>query len=292
MTSELFLYSAYGLKLASEFFLPELPVSSGQPDVVIRRGSVPYTAHKGSKDEQFIFNTLSGSFRVTGGREIVVDPIAHADSKAVRVVLLGKVMACLVAQRGWLPLHASGVMIDGCAALFLGPSGTGKSTMAAALHARGHVVITDDVAPVRASGGACHVLPVWSRLRLAPESMHLVEGLPFEGTFQVDKYALDLGRPALPSLAPVRRVYVLDAGEDFRVESVRPPLAAALMSMNSFVKPRRSDREVLRLHMEQCAMVAEVVTLHHLVRPKNFSGLTALAQYIEKDMGSDHAVKK
>jgi hypothetical protein len=288
LRKHLFTYSAFGLSIASEFPLPELPEGAGEPDVVIRRGTVPLTSKKASGEEQFIFNTLTGGFRISNGREIVVDPLDNADLQAIRVVLLGRVMACLMAQRGWLPLHASGVLIGGKAALFSGPSGAGKSTLAAALHARGHTVITDDVAPVRVRDGLCEALPTWSRLRLSYPSMALMQGQKFEQVFQIDKYSLDLGRPVLPVCAPVGSIYILDFGRQFTVDTLEPLQAAAAISIHSLTRLHRCERDAVQVHVERCAAVARTCVVHQITRPKVFGGLPALAQYIENDMAAVH----
>ena len=50
--------------------------------------------------------------------------------------------------RGQLSLHASAVSIEGRAAVFIGASGSGKSTFAAYLGGRGYAMLADDVAHI------------------------------------------------------------------------------------------------------------------------------------------------
>jgi hypothetical protein len=280
-------YSAFGLLIESELALPELPAGSGTPDVFIRKGPVPFRPATASRREQFIFHAQAGAFHIAAGRDVVVDPLEGVDSAVVRIVLLGRVMACLLWQRGWLPLHASGVAIGGVAALFVGPSGSGKSTMAAALHARGHAVITDDVGPVQLINSACAVLPTWPRLRLATDSMTSMEsrGLPLfrHGVFQIDKYSVHVGNPVQE---PIRltRIYMLDFGPDFRSDPITPLLTVASLRRNSFVRKRLCDMESAKLHLKECASVAQAVPVSRLVRPKAFDSLPELARFVEEDM--------
>jgi serine kinase of HPr protein (carbohydrate metabolism regulator) len=56
----------------------------------------------------------------------------------------------LLQQRGRLVLHASAVTVDLGVVAFMGGPGWGKSTMAAAMYARGHSIVADDVTAVRA----------------------------------------------------------------------------------------------------------------------------------------------
>ena len=66
------------------------------------------------------------------------------------------------AAPGWL-LHASAVAVDGGAIVFAGPTQAGKTTMALALVARGHRLMTEEIVWIGASGevrGLCRPLHV------------------------------------------------------------------------------------------------------------------------------------
>ncbi len=125
-------YSAFSLTIDSEVELPELSEGRGEPDVIIRLGTVTAQQTQATIEDEFALPLNVGRFHVKGGREIVVDPLPDADPYILRAMLQGRLMAYLLRQRGCLPLHASGVAIGGQAVLFLGESGAGKSTTAAA----------------------------------------------------------------------------------------------------------------------------------------------------------------
>jgi hypothetical protein len=63
----------------------------------------------------------------------------------ILVCLFGPIIGFVLHLRGTPCLHASAVVIDGRAVAFLGHSGAGKSTMAAAFVRRGFAALTDDV---------------------------------------------------------------------------------------------------------------------------------------------------
>lgn len=122
------------------------------------------------------------TYLVREGTEVLIDlcgePLAALDVHFI----LGSCLGVLLIQRGMLVLHASVVATDVGALAFLGNSGRGKSTLAAALHKRGHRVLADDHCAL-VEGDEPQVVPAYPALKLAPENLvrfHLrpVAGMP------------------------------------------------------------------------------------------------------------------
>ncbi len=178
-----FRYYTFGLSIDSRIPLPELCVrqDADPPQVEIDEGTLP----SGNGD---LFNAGPGLFLLSmrgvaqymasGGTDIKVDIEAGADQESVRLFLLGSVLGALLHQRGLLPLHASAIETAKGAVLFAGTSGTGKSALAAAFHARGYRVLADEICVVDSSSIDCPVLPAFPRLLLWPD---VIEQLGLSG---------------------------------------------------------------------------------------------------------------
>ena len=282
----MFRYSRFLLSIHSEIELPGLPPGGPEADVIIRLGSVFRTRPYASMNQEIAIDDVVGRFHMKRGCEIVVDPAPGVDPALIRVLLAGRMMAFLLRQRGWLPLHASGVLIGGQAVLFLGASGAGKSTAAAAFHARGHQVITDDVAPVRVNGGGeCILSPAGPTLRLRDDSRSVFGGTEPPGHVQWDKSVFYLSRSGGVGLASVRLVYVLADGESLRQELIQPVSAATVLSRTSFTKHRRMDKEALSVHLRDCSAVASAVPVFRLTRRRSLAALPELVRWIEIEAG-------
>lgn len=157
-------YEAFGLRLSSEISLPELSKAavdgavSLPTDVVIARaepdelwGELRQAGNNFVRiGNRFLFLIPDTAiYCIEEGARIFVAPLAGADAEKVRVYLLGTCMGALLMLRRTLPLHGSAVVIDGRAYAFLGDSGVGKSTLAAALVHRGYSLLSDDVIAAR-----------------------------------------------------------------------------------------------------------------------------------------------
>ena len=216
-----------GLRVCSELPLPGLIANSSvarSEDVVIRCSRVPeslpsVTAEfpEGQCNENELLLNIPDAARylIRHGAEILVDPAPLASPGNVAAYLLGTAFGVLCHQRGIPPLHASAIEVDdGCVA-FTGDSGAGKSTLAAALAARGHQVISDDVCVLHPDDhGHLLIWPGLIRLRLWEDAMQALacERPGVEREFRgYNKYLIPLDPPRNPGKSRrLCRVYQLD----------------------------------------------------------------------------------
>lgn len=149
-------YKVFGLQVASEIELDEVPKGNGEIDVHIRRAVVErpkdavYENEVFGVKEQLFYLQIEGvgRFQVEDGVRILVDPDPEATTEQLKLYLLGSCLGSLLHQRQVLPLHGSVLDVAGSGVLITGLSGAGKSTIANALIARGYPFVTDDVAAV------------------------------------------------------------------------------------------------------------------------------------------------
>ncbi len=190
----------------------------------------------------------------------------------------------LLHQRGYLVLHASAVVCAGGAAAFLGASGWGKSTLAALLHARGHALVTDDVAAIDMAGEP-RVLPGTPQLKLWPDVLASLgedaEVLPRVHP-QLDKRARAIEHGHHSEPVPLRRLYVLTDAPSRQIQPLSPRQALLELLRHSY--GARTLQAVRRVeHFRQCARLASEVPVRRLAAPRNLDALPALAGLIEED---------
>jgi len=116
-----------------------------------------------------------GQFDVSrDAARVTVRPFPGVDRSTMRHLLLNQVLPLVLSRRGRLVLHASAISRNGRVAAFIGRSGAGKSTMAAACAAGGAAVVTDDCLVLRREGARWLAVPCDAGVRLWPDTLELL----------------------------------------------------------------------------------------------------------------------
>ena len=108
------------------------------------------------------------------GRHIVYGRLGEASEESIQTYLLGQVLAYALTKQGHETLHATVVVIGGRAVGFLGESGMGKSTLAAAFLKTGATLLTDDLLRLAPHEAGYVAFPGPPRIKLFP---HAADGL-------------------------------------------------------------------------------------------------------------------
>lgn len=187
---------AYGLRIECPLPLPGADGVTGRPDVTVtmaESGEQLAAGFSGDGDADAVQRRVDqlaldyargpdGDVLVTwsGGKAgswlIAPDAdavLAHAPSgtptPAWTRLLLDSILATVAFKRGAVGLHAGGVVLGAGAVAVLGGTGGGKSSLVAALVARGHPLLCDDILVLTQRGGAPAGWPSPPVMNLATE---------------------------------------------------------------------------------------------------------------------------
>lgn len=290
-------YTAYGLAIQSAFALPELRQIGTGSDVMITIAAVPDPPGVAYDDglgrhhvlpdgSAFFALTGVGSFLVRDGREVLVDPAPGVSAGLLRLYILGAALGTLLQQRRLLVLHASGVVIDDQVAVFLGQSGKGKSTLAAAFHARGHQIAADDVLAIATETEPPTIPPAFPQIKLWPDAARLFsddpERLPRLHA-DIDKRTLSLTSGFASGPLPAARLYVLSRADAVSLAPLTP--RETLLELIAHTYTVRAVRaEGGDAHFAACARVARQVPGRRLSR-SSMDDLPAMVRLVEEDFG-------
>jgi hypothetical protein len=290
-------YFAYGLGIHSDFPLPEFVPANVEADVIVRFDSAKPPVEMLERDahvelqptEATLAFRQAGVFRIREGREILIFPAQEADQSLIRLYLVGKVMATLLYQRGLLVLHASAVELDGWAVVFVGHSGSGKSSLAASLHACGHKVIADDVVAVDLGPSVPSAIPGFPQVKLDCEfalslghdtgSLILLHPLESKrGLRVVDRFA------ATPR--PLGLIYLLGSETEIGTQSTALQPQDVLIEFVRHSFPARLLCSGGALHLHQCASLAKRVPVRRFTRTAARIPPAELARRIQSDLAA------
>lgn len=229
--------------------------------------------------------TISSDAREIRARRLRAMPLA-----TVRHLLLDQVLPLALSHRAELVLHAGAVATPHGVIAFMGPSGTGKSTLAASLARSGSPLVADDFLWLRERGAGLVAVPSYPGFRLwadAAGEMFGNERAPRVAHY-TSKQRCGTG-PAVPfalEAAPLSRVYVLS-----EAALGDPPRVTPLPAREAFVELARHS---YRLDAEDQPLLLRQFRLHgHAVRtvpfrrleyPRRFAALADVHQAILADL--------
>jgi len=314
-------YRAYGLSLLSDHDIPGLkPSAVAEPvDVTIhwlgaapipvpRPESVYHTAEardavghpllvvrRSDNGERYSFDYSDGTqfLLADNGRTVWArwpEPLTSEDSATY---FLGPVLGFLLRLRGRICLHASAVAIGADAVAFAGPSGEGKSTLAAWLVSKGLKAVTEDILALRWDAGRVWADPGPPLIRLWEPSVQSLFGAPDSMPLMTpnwDKRFQPLSAQAgtfTTERLPIRVVYLLAGRESGRrAAQIRPltPQAALLALVTNTYANRLLDSAMRAREFELLGQMLSALPVRELQLPDDFGSLETAGQQLLDDV--------
>ena len=298
-------YLLYGFNVKSDIEMPAVPGNAAQAGDLFFRLLPPTTKQPTTIGSNWLIESAAGqtsltirdvgTYRIRNGSEVYVEPVPAVENSRLRIYLMASVLGLLLDQRGLLVLHASAIQVGSEAALFLGESGFGKSTIAAAMSVKGYPIIADDLAPVQIIGSDACITPGFPRLKLYPEIASSL-GMDTRKMQVLDnsetKRAHSVDDAFAAGTFPVRWIFVLS--RSMQQDIARPVFQEAVMQLVRHSYPTRLGVNGGVKHFARCGEVAKRATT---LRLKTFSTLAEISQITETierqfDHSSEHEVAR
>lgn len=292
-------YEAFGLVLQSDFAFPDMVETPRRDvDITINRTAManPFPDQEfewlhyeiGPDIQTFMWKTL-GTYRVTNGNTIDIDPLDDVENAHLSIPLFGAVFATLLHMRGMLVLHASAVVRDGKCVIFLGDKGAGKSTTAFTMIASGYALLSDDVVAITFDDtGRPKVLPAFNQVKLLDDAAQKF-GLDHEAAEQihplVEKRRHQADHAFCDTAAEAAAIYVLNRDETAHIEPFAAP--EALTNLIGFSYASRFGGEafpptIAIKHMQACSALIKKAFIGKLVAPNSLERIEDIVTLINE----------
>jgi hypothetical protein len=229
-------------------------------------------------------------YLVSDGQEIVIERQPASRDEDIHLFLFGSVFGALLHQRGVLPVHGSAIATDHGAVIFTGPSGHGKSTLAAAFQQRGYAVLADDVCAVACDANAApQVFPAYPQLALWADAAQQLrtDVTPLRRVRgNVDKYAVPLEQGFATRPLPLYAVYELGTTnlETFTLTPIQGREKLELLIHNTYRKRYLKGMGRAAANLQHCTAAARHIKIRRVIRPHHPFLLDALTDLLEKDL--------
>lgn len=227
------------------------------------------------------------------GLRVTFGWIGAATWEAFQVYLLGQALSFALVKRGHEPLHATSVVVDGRAVVFLGNSGFGKSSLAACFLRAGHQLLTDDLLMLREGPDGFTAYPGPPRIKLFPDMArrHLgerVTGPPMNLETEKRVIALEPHQRCLTPV-PLGAIYALVSPREvgrkqrIRIETLSSRQAFVTLVANTFnYLIVGSDR--LQRQFQETARLASCVPVKTLAYPRRPGALPKVCDAVLADL--------
>jgi len=217
-----------------------------------------------------------------------VQPAPGAEKENVLIFLMGSIMGVLLHQRNLLVLHARAVMMNGKSMAFTGPSGIGKSALAAGLYQRGYPVLADDLCAIFTKDGFSSVIPGFLRLKLWEDTLkkldyHTEKLESVRWDQDLDKYYLPFDQQPVTAV-PLKSIFILEMSDAKAIDVI--PLKGMekiyAIIMNTYRYVAVDGLGPKQEHFKQCTCVSRHADVNRIIRPREPFLLDELMDVLEE----------
>jgi hypothetical protein len=242
-----------------------------------------------------------GEFEVdSGGREVTCRAGSKGRADTLRHLFLDQVFPLILNLRGQDALHATAVLTPLGVCAFMGPAGTGKSTLAASFMHTGYPVLSDDCFAIEQRAEKAFALPAYPGVRVWTDSREAVFGKGTAGStvaHYTSKARVTDGCGNFPTTPqPLVCIYVLaneeqpgaEGSPDSRENSVvigpMPPREALMALIRCAFRLDVNDKQMVARQFRSLHRLSQMVPVRRLHNPRNFSSLGAVRKAVLSDL--------
>ena len=282
------LYQAYGLVIRSDVRLPsffQLSKNNAKPGLTIRVASRLVNA-KLLKRARVYGNPKIARF-YHQKNEILVVPNKNTPLRVLQSSLISH-LPIAYHQRKNLVLHASVVGKNSHAVAFLGASGMGKSTLAAALCSRGYQLVSDDAAVLKFGRRGLQITPTFPSVKIWPDAARWLGAKPEN----LSRVHLRSEKRYLPKLrnfhagsSLLEALYVINNGRRHAIRRLTPKKALLEIMRHNVFNYKKARTRLLSVFFA-AARVANQIPVFELERPVGLRRMAKSVRLLQPHMDS------
>ena len=286
-------HHAFGLNFSLPFECSRLlPISAPEKtdlEIIFSKNEyhhAPLNFEASSAQDVYLTIYSVANFHIENGNKISIAMAPDTDLDTVMLFLFGSAFGIILYQRNYLILHGCTIEHKGACHSFVGPSGIGKSTLAASFMLQGFNVISDDVCAIQLIDNKPYVFPGFPDIKLWQHALeqynlpykHLSPTRPNEKKyyFPLSKWKTD------PT--PLHSVTQLNRGLDFNITLAKSFEKYQLIVNNLYRPEFASWMKLSELHFKAITMMLPSLQINNLMRPEHGFQLEALTNLVKQEI--------
>lgn len=292
-------YEIYGLVIKSDIRLYDsilINNCSENYDVEILIGTID-SSHKDIYTTVGIFNFTNnyvsfhvdniGSYEITNGNKIVVDPDDNCDIEDLKKFIIGSSLGLLLFQRNIIALHGGSLTIDNQSIIISGSIGAGKSTTIASLINKGYGFLTDDVSSITKNYNNEYVVNHCIPHQKLCKSTADMFGYDIDNLYKIDKTKNKYFTPKLDNFVKtpqkLKALFYLTVSDDDTV-TYKEVLGAEKFNIilsNIFRKEFIPNNLFKTEYIKECLSLSKNISIYRISRPHGKNSINEVISTIE-----------
>ena len=285
-------FFAYNLSIYSDIDL-KLPITEADPDIYITKAAFTLPQTEITKIYRFgmqaLFTSTSEAcyltwpglvdFRITKNN-IAYKTAGLTPVGLLRIMVLSEALGTVLFLRGFFLLHASAVLVQKHAKVFLGTPGAGKSSTIAAFAKHGFTILSDDLVAIQITENNIPlVIPAFPEIKVwkdTADQLGLYSATLSPAWEGKNKFVLPTtALPTTPTTYPLDEILILDKEQS---NSTQPEHAAVELLKYFPLAEQLLDAHWLQQHFLAATVIGNSVPLVTIQRPEGFVNLEKYTQ--------------
>jgi hypothetical protein len=236
-----------------------------------------------------------GEFLISAdGHRITGRQFDDAQEESFQIYLLNQAISFALVKRGFEPLHATTVIVNGEAAVLLGDSGYGKSSLAACFLDAGHRLLTDDLLILQPLERGFLAYPGPPRIKLFPKLArrflaNATNGISMNSGTKKLIFPLNGNGSVIP--VPLKAIYALTPPRQvFRKQPIRmfalSPRESFLELVKNTFNYRIIDPDRVERQFRAMSRLVDVIGVTKISYPRVLAQLPAVRDAILADLNT------
>lgn len=291
-------YTAFGYNIKSEIPIICFDESNFYEDydIEIRIGETPNSLnnviqegsfYQAAENEFLLKVPFNANFYISNGNNVVVKPFENSKIEELSTFICGRILGILLHQRKLNPIHGSAIKYKNKVIAFAGISGSGKSTIIAAIEKKGGEIISDDLLLFKIDD-SIKLIPSFPFIKLWQDAIRI---LNIDKT-RLSKIRNEIGKYYYKvknfAKTPEKVDYIIFLNvhnkNNYEIEEIYGHKKFNFLKETTYIFANVKKTGIINSNFKICSQLAKELPMFVLTRPSEIFEIEKMIKVIEKTL--------